>query len=71
MFLADTLSRAHLAAVHVCGELENIEHMASPAMPTGQLECLGKVASAHPIMEALRNGLRGWPPSKSGISRSL
>ena len=44
MFLADTLSRAHLAEVHMCSELEKIDHTASLAMPTGQLEHVGKVA---------------------------
>ena len=38
MFLADTRTRAHLAEVHVCSELENIDHTASLAMPTRQLE---------------------------------
>ena len=74
MFQADTLSRAHLTEVNTCDfarELEAVDHTASLAMPTAQLLRIKDIASMDPVMMALRDTiLRGWPPSKSGISET-
>ena len=75
MFLADTLSRAPLANVHTCNlaqELEEVDQTASLALPAIQLQRIQDIASADPVMTALRDTVRkGWPALKSGLSECL
>ena len=65
MILADTLSRAPLANVHTCNlaqELEEVDQTASLALPAIQLQRIQNIASADPVMTALRDTVRkGWP----------
>ena len=71
MFLADTLSRAHLTEVHACSfaqELEEVDHTAVLAMPAAQLQRIKDIVTNDPVMTNLRDTIqRGWPPSKSGV----
>ena len=58
MFLADTLSRAHLTEVHVCSfsqELEVVDHTATLTMPAAQLLRIKDITFTDPVMTALRN----------------
>ena len=71
MFLADTLSRAHLPEVHVCEfsqELEAVNPVDLLAMPAEQLDRFNQFSSSDPVLQALRETiLRGWPNSKTEV----
>ena len=75
MFLADTLSRAHLTSVHACSfaqELQEVDHTTSLAMPAAQLQRVKDIATTDSVITALRDIIqRGWPNTKSGISENL
>ncbi len=68
MFLADTLSRAHLTEVHACSfaqELEEVDHTVVLAMPAAQLQRIKDIVTNDPVMTNLRDTIqRGWPASR-------
>jgi len=71
MFLADTLSRAHLAEVSTCEfalSLAEVDHTMDLAIPEGQLQELKEAAKQDTVLHALSSTIRqGWPASKSSL----
>ena len=75
MYLADTLSRAHLPEVQACElalEVAGIDHTSTLALPVERLHQLQHASADDPVLCELRkNILQGWPESKPGISEAL
>ena len=75
MFLADTLSRAHLPRVHVCEfsrQLEEVDHTGSLAVSRDRLQQLKHISSDDPVLQILRETIqRGWPESKTEVPESI
>ncbi len=75
MFLADTLSRAHLAEVHTCGTsqaLERVDHTTSLAITKERLHQIQHASADDPVLLELRRVVMlGWPDSKSEVPEML
>ena len=75
MYLADTLSRAHLPEVNTCAfthQLEETDHTALLAIPPDQLERIKQASVDDLVLTELRATLRaGWPEHKSQVSESV
>ena len=75
MFVADTLSRAHLPATSTCefvNSLEEMDHTISLSLSAEQLLQIKHVSKDDPILQQLRETIRnGWPQSKSNVLECL
>ena len=75
MYLADTLSRAHLPAVNTCAFthlLEETDHRALLAIPPDQLERVKQASADDLVLTELRATIQaGWPEHKSQVSESV
>ena len=75
MYLADTLSRAHLPAVQVCelaSEIAEIDHTTALALPAEKLHRLQHASADDPVLRELRKTIQqGWPKCKSDVSEAL
>ena len=71
MFLADTLSRAHLPDVGACEfsqTLEDVDHTASLSFSDDRLQQVRHASADDPVLQVLRGIIRhGWPTSKSEV----
>ena len=70
MFLADTLSRAHLAEVSACEftlSLAEVDHTMDLVIPQGLLQELKEAAKQDTVLHAISGTIRqGWPALTSG-----
>ena len=75
MYLADTLSRAHLPEVNTCAfthQLEETDHTALLAIPPDQLERIKQASADDLVLTELRATIQaGWPEHKSQVSESV
>ena len=75
MFLADTLSRAHLSEIHSCAfaqQLEETDHTALLAIPPDQLQKIKQALAEDLVLTELRSTIHtGWPEQKSQVSESV
>lgn len=75
MYLADTLSRAHLPEVQACEmalEAVGIVHTATLALPADRLHQLQHASADDPVLRELRKTIhQGWPERKSDIGEAL
>ena len=71
MFLADTLSRAHLPDVAACDfsrSLEDVDHTTSLAIGEDRLQQVKHASADDPVLQVLRRTITdGWPASKSDV----
>ncbi len=75
MYLADTLSGAHLPEVQTCEralEVVEIDHTATLPLPAERLHCLQHASMDDPVLCELRKTIQqGWPRCRSDIMESL
>ena len=75
MYLADTLSRAHLPEVQACElalEVAGIDHTSTLALPAERLHQLQHASADDPVLCELRKTiLQGWPECKAGVTEAL
>jgi len=75
MYLADTLSLAHLSEVHSCAfthQLKETDHTALLAIPPDQLEKIKQASADDLVLTELRSTIHtGWPEQKSEVSASV
>ena len=75
MYLADTLSRAHLSDISMCEEeqeVARVEHTSTIAMSAEQLQRLRQASAEDPVLSSLRQIiLKGWPPAKANLPNHL
>ena len=75
MFLADTLSRAHLPEVSACEfaqSLQDVDHTTSLALSDDRLQQFKHASADDPVLQVLRETIRrGWPQSKSDVPESI
>ena len=71
MFLADTLSRAHIPDVSACEfsrGLEDVDHTMSLSMSEERLQQVRHMSTDDPVLQVLRDVIRrGWPETKSEV----
>ena len=75
MYVADTLSRAHLPEAQV-GELAlevaGVDHTAMLALPAERLHQLQHTSADDPVLYELRTSIRqGWPECKTDVTKAL
>ena len=75
MFVADTLSHAHLPTTNTCGfvhSLEEIDHTISLSLSTDQLLQVKHASQNDPVIQQLRETIKqGWPQCKSDVAECL
>ena len=75
MFVADTLSRAHLPTANTSEfvhSLEEIDHTISLSLSADQLQQVKHVSTDDPVLQQLRETIgSGWPQSKSDVPECL
>ena len=75
MFLADTLSRAHLPEVETCSsvhDLEMVDHKATLAISGARWHQIKHASADDPVLQELRSVIqRGWPDSKKELPQCL
>ena len=75
MYLADTLSRAHLPAVQACelaSEIAERDHTTTLALPAKKLHRLQHALVDDPVLRKLQKTIQqGWPKCKSDVSEAL
>ncbi len=75
MYLADTLSRAHLPEMHSCSfthQLEETDHTELLAIPPDRLDKIKQASTDDQVFTELRSTIRtGWPELKSQVSESV
>ena len=75
MYIADTLSRAHLEEVHVCQaskDFEGVDHTAALSLTDDRIQQVAHVSAEDPVMQELRRViLQGWPETKSEVPEIL
>ena len=75
MYIADTLSRAHLEEVHVCQasrDFESVDHTAALSLTDDRIQQVAHVSAEDPVIQELRRViLQGWPETKSEVPEIL
>ena len=75
MFLADTLSRAHLPEVETCSsvhDLEMVDHKATLAISGARWHQIKHASADDPVLQELRSVIQhGWPDSKKELPQCL
>ena len=75
MYLADTLSRAHLTDISTCEfihELEEIDHKEFLPVSSEQWQWMQHAAADDPVLQELRSVIQsGWPESKAEVPPCL
>jgi len=75
IYLANTLSRAHLPEVQACElalEVAGIDHTSTLALPAERLHQLQHASADDPVLCELRKTiLQGWPECKAGVTEAL
>ena len=75
MFLADTLSRAHLSEVSTCeysADWEEIDQTSTLAVTEEQLKALQQASGEDHVLAQLRDTVQqGWPNNKSEVPETL
>ena len=75
MYLADTLSRAHLPDVQVCEmaeEAAKVDHTETLALSGERLQQLRHASADDPVLDILRTTIQqGWPECKADVPEEL